>query len=85
MILIIIIIQIFLIIKIMDSKQEMNMGIILDLIKQQINKSNRFYVLILNFEIKRVNNILINKWDESQSVLEELIKEGKIRTKREKK
>ena len=34
MILIIIIIQIFLIIKIMDSKQEMNMGIILDLIKQ---------------------------------------------------
>ena len=69
----------------MDSKQEMNMGIILDLIKQQINKSNRFYVLILNFEIKRVNNILINKWDESQSVLEELIKEGKIRTKREKK
>ena len=69
----------------MDSKQEMNMGIILDLIKQQINKSNRFYVLILNFEIKRVNNILINKWDESQSVLEELIKEGKIRTEREKK
>ena len=69
----------------MDSKQETNMGIILDLIKQQINKSNRFYVLILNFEIKRVNNILINKWDESQSVLEELIKEGKIRTKREKK
>ena len=85
MILIIIIIQIFLIIKIMDSKHEMNMGIILDLIKQQINKSNRFYVLILNFEIKRVNNILINKWDESQSVLEELIKEGKIRTEREKK
>ena len=69
----------------MDSKHEMNMGIILDLIKQQINKSNRFYVLILNFEIKRVNNILINKWDESQSVLEELIKEGKIRTEREKK
>ena len=69
----------------MDSKQEMNMGIILDLIKQQINKSNRFYVLILNFEIKRVNNILINKWDESQSMLEELIKEGKIRTEREKK
>ena len=69
----------------MDSKQEMNMGIILDLIKRQINKSNRFYVLILNFEIKRVNNILINKWDESQSVLEELIKEGKIRTEREKK
>ena len=57
----------------------------LDLIKQQINKSNRFYVLILNFEINRVNNFLINKWDESQSVLEELIKEGKIRTKREKK
>ena len=85
MILIIIIIQIFLIIKIMDSKQEMNMGIILDLIKQQINKSNRFYVLILNFEINRVNNFLINKWDESQSVLEELIKEGKIRTEREKK
>ena len=69
----------------MDSKQEMNMGIILDLIKQQINKSNRFYFLILYFEIKRVNNILINKWDESQSVLEELIKEGKIRTEREKK
>ena len=44
-----------------------------------------FLCLNIKFGDKTSKNIVINKWDESQSVLDELIKEGKIRTEREKK
>ena len=44
-----------------------------------------FLCLNIKFGDKTRKNIIINKWDESQSVLDELLKEGKIRTEREKK
>ena len=44
-----------------------------------------FLCLNIKFTDKTSKNILINKWDESQSVLDELLREGKIKTEREKK
>jgi len=52
---------------------------------KSMEQRQSFLCLNIKFGDKTRKNIIINKWDESQSVLDELLKEGKIRTEREKK
>ena len=52
---------------------------------KSMEQRQSFLCLNIKFGDKTSKNIIINKWDESQSVLDELLKEGKIKTEREKK
>ena len=52
---------------------------------KSMEQRQSFLCLNIKFGDKTSKNIIINKWDESQSVLDELVKEGKIKTEREKK